>query len=141
MAKVTPQEFASKWARRTSAATGDYTRGIDRVTEAPGIKAAAKADKLIAELTRVINDGTWQERVSSVTLQQWKTAAKDKGAGRIAAGVQAAEGDMQRFAGELLQAVDSAKAEVDAMPDLTLEDRIQRSVAFQRRMSEFKRTK
>ena len=40
MAKVTPQEFAEKWARRTQGATQDYIRGIDRVTEAPGVKAA-----------------------------------------------------------------------------------------------------
>ena len=141
MAKVTPQEFAEKWARRTQGATQDYIRGIDRVTEAPGVKAAEKAEKLLAELTRVINDGTWQERVSGVSLSSWKASAKDKGAGRISAGVQGAQQDVQRFATELLQAVDSASAEVNAMPDLTLEDRIQKSVAFQRRMAEFKRRK
>ena len=141
MAKVTPQEFAEKWARRTQGATQDYIRGIDPVTEAPGVKAAEKAEKLLAELTRVINDGTWQERVSGVSLSSWKASAKDKGAGRISAGVQGAQQDVQRFATELLQAVDSASAEVNAMPDLTLEDRIQKSVAFQRRMAEFKRSK
>ena len=109
MAKVSPSEFASKWARRTAEATGDYTRGIDRVTEAPGIKAAQKAEKLLAELQRVVNEGIWQERVAGVSLQEWKTAAKEKGAGRIAAGVQAAESDMQKFATELLQAVYNAK--------------------------------
>ena len=87
------------------------------------------------------SDGTWQERVSGVSLSSWKASAKDKGAGRISAGVQGAQQDVQRFATELLQAVDSASAEVNAMPDLTLEDRIQKSVAFQRRMAEFKRSK
>lgn len=139
MAKVTPAEYAEKWARRTAAATADYTRGVARVTEAPGIAAAAKQDKMLAQLTESILNGTWARRVAGVSLQSWKDSATTKGAPRIAAGVQAAQADMQRFGTELLARIDSVKGTIDQMPDLTLEDRIQRSVAFQRAMAEFKR--
>src|SRR5574341_549499 len=40
MSKVTPQEYAEKWARRTRGATQDYVTGVSRVTQAPGAKAA-----------------------------------------------------------------------------------------------------
>ncbi len=140
MAKVTPQEYAEKWARRTSAATEDYKKGVSRVTIAPGIQAAEKQEKLVQNFNQSVTDGTWARRVAGVSLQEWKEKAGNKGAGRIASGVQGAQAGQVRFATELLSAVDSAKATVDVMPDLTLEDRIQKSIAWQRIMSEFRRS-
>lgn len=140
MPRVTPAEFAEKWARRTSGATADYTKGIDRVTVAPGQLAAAKEEKLVAGFTAAIASGKWRDRVAGVSLTEWKTKAKEKGAGRIASGVSGASQDMLKFGQELLAFEDTVQAEVNAMPDLTLEDRIQKSVAWQRRMSTFKRS-
>lgn len=140
MARVTAAEFAEKWARRTKGATADYTRGVERVSEAPGVAAAAKADKMLAGVQESISSGKWQERVAAVSLQEWKTKAAQKGAPRIAAGVDGATADMQRFGGELLAAVDGAVAEVKGMPDSTLEDRINRATTYMRRMSQFRRS-
>ena len=140
MARVTAAEFAEKWARRTKGATADYTRGIERVTEAPGAKAAAKADKMLAGVQESISSGKWQERVAAVPLSEWKAKATQKGAPRIAAGVDGAQGDMAKFGGELLAAVDSAVAEVETLSDATLEDRITRATTYMRRMSEFRRS-
>lgn len=138
--RVTPAEFAEKWARRTSGATADYTKGIDRVSVAPGQLAAAKEDKLVAGFQAAIQSGKWRERVAGVSLTEWKTKAKEKGAGRIASGVAGASADMQKFGQELLAFEDSVQAEINAMPDLNLEDRIARSVAWQRRMATFRRS-
>ena len=140
MARVNAQEFAEKWSRRTAAATGDYTRGVQRVREAPGAKAAAKVDKYLAGVQASVQEGKWQARVGRVSLSEWQRAATEKGAGRISAGVQSATGDMQRFGQELLSHIDSVKNETDNMPDNTLEDRIQRMVSFSRGMSQFRRS-
>ncbi len=140
MARVTPQQFAEKWARRTGQATQDYIAGVRGVREAPGQQAAEKADKLLAGVTRSINDGKWQARVSAVSLQSWQDAAVNKGAQRIAAGVQGAQNKMTRFASEVLPYLDNVVAEVKNMPDMTLEDRINRSSEFQRLMSQFRRS-
>ena len=140
MARVTPQQFAEKWARRTGQATQDYIAGVRGVREAPGQQAAEKADKLLAGVTRSINDGKWQARVSAVSLQSWQDAAVNKGAQRIAAGVQGAQNKMTRFASEVLPYLDNVVSEVKAMPDMTLEDRINRSSEFQRLMSQFRRS-
>ena len=85
----------------------------------------------------MVTSGQWAEAVSSVSLQEWKDAAKMKGVPRIAAGIAAAEPKLQRFYAQLLPYVDQIKGEIDAMPNLTLEDRIARSAQFQRRMNEF----
>ncbi len=140
MARVTPQQFAEKWARRTGQATQDYIAGVRGVREAPGQQAAEKADKLLAGVTRSINDGKWQARVSAVSLQSWQDAAVNKGAQRIAAGVQGAQNKMTRFASEVLPYLDNVVSEVKNMPDMTLEDRINRSSEFQRLMSQFRRS-
>jgi hypothetical protein len=140
MARVTASEFAEKWARRTSAATPDYVRGVERVTESPGAKAAASADLMRARVNEAIDSGKWQRNVGAVSLQEWKRAASEKGAQRIAAGVQGASSKMNTFATQVLPFIDNVRQQVDSMPKTSLEDRIQRSVAFQRGMSQFRRS-
>ena len=140
MARVTPQQMAEKWSRRTAAATQDYVAGIQRVTEAPGIAAAQKQDKYLAGVQEAVSSGKWADRVSSVPLADWKRLAAEKGAPRIAAGVQGAQSKYQRFAAEFLPFLDGIVAAVEQMDDTTLEARIQRSVEFQRRAAGFRRS-
>ena len=136
MAKVTAQQYADKWGRRLKGATTDIRNGVERVTEAPGAKAARQSDKMLAGIQAAIADGRWQRAVAGVSLDEWKTATLDKGIGRIAAGVDSAMSKQIVMAEKLLAAVDSVTSTVDNMPDTTLEDRINRMVAFARGMSE-----
>lgn len=139
MARMTPQEVAEKWRIRTQGASADYSKGIGRVTVAPGQKAAEKAEKMLAGIMESINSGEWARRVAGVSLEEWKRAAQDKGAGRIAEGVRNAEPKMRAFVAEIQPFMDSVISEVDNMPDTTLEDRINRATVYMRRMSEFQR--
>lgn len=136
--KVNAAEYAEKWGRNLKAATTDIRRGVDRVSEAPGIAAARKADKMLAGITEAINNGTWQNAVAAVSLEDWKRATIEKGINRIPLGVDGAMTKQVQMAERLLSAVESVKNRVDTMPDTTLEDRINKSVAFQRGMSEMK---
>jgi len=138
-ARVTPAQFAEKWARRTQGATQDYTAGIDRVTVAPGLAAAEQADLLVSRFLESVTSGKWAERVSAVSLGDWKNAAKTKGAPRIAQGVAGASSKMQDFGRQFLPFLDNIVAQIKAMPKTTLEDRIARSAALQRMASEFRR--
>ncbi len=135
MAKVTPQEYAEKWARRMKGSTEDVRRGIEKVTEAPGQAAARSADAMLAGVTRSVQDGTWARQVARVSLQEWKEKALSKGINRIAAGVDAAQSRQVQMAQDLLAAVDSVADEVRRMPKGTLEDGINRMTAFARGMS------
>lgn len=135
--RVTPDEFVEKHARRTKGALEDLRRGVAAVTEAPGAKAANKADKMRAKLVEAIDSGKWQKRVGAVTLEDWKKAMLDKGVARVPAGVDAAADKTKKFAGQLLAHEATLKEEVDQMPDLTLEDSIARATAWIRGMSKF----
>ena len=139
MAKLTPEEFQEKHARRLKGAIPDIEKGISRVTSSPTAKAAAKVDKMRARLLAKIDDGTWARRLKGVTLEEWKTKAIEKGIPHIASGIDAAKDKVISFAGQLLPHIDKVKGEVDKMPDLTLEDSINRMATFTRGMSKFRK--
>lgn len=136
MARVNAQQYAEKWARRLKGSTTDIRTGVENVSVAPGKKAAENAEKMLEGVRRAIENGTWQRSVESVSLDDWKRATIDKGINRIAAGVDSAQTKQVDMAEKLLAAVDRVKSSVDNMPDATLEDRLQRMVAFARGMSE-----
>ncbi len=141
MAKLTPIEFQEKHARRLKASVEDVRRGIDRVTENPCEKAAAKQDKMLTNLTAAVQSGKWAAGLKRVPLELWKSQARDVGVNRIAAGIDAAKDKVVAFAEELLPHIDREKAKIAAMPDVTLDDNINRMTTFIRGMANFKRSK
>jgi len=141
MARVTPEEFQEKHARRLKAATEDIRRGVERVSEAPTLKAAAKKEKMKAKLMEALDSGKWENGLKRVTLEEWKAKMIEKGVSRIPAGIDAAADKVRAFASELLPYIDSQVANVKRMPDVTLEDSINRMVTFIRGMAKFRRTK
>lgn len=140
MAKMTSQEFADKWQRRLQAAAPDIQRGIQRVDTSPTEQAATKQDKMLANVTAAVQSGKWAAGLRRVTLGDWKKATIEKGLPRISAGVATAGPKMADFASQLLPFQDTLKSQIASMPDLTLEDSINRMNTFIRGMSKFKRS-
>lgn len=138
MAKLTPNELAAKWASRLGSSTQEIQNGINRITVSPTALAAAKQQKMLQNLTAAVNSGKWANNLKAVTLEAWKKAAIEKGIPRIAQGAQAAQPKMADFAGKLLPFQDALKQRLDAMPDLTLADSINRVSFWITEMSKFK---
>ena len=139
MARVTPEEFADKYARRLKGSISDIKAGVERVTESPTEKAARKADKMKARLVESIDSGKWQAGLKRVTLDEWKDKMINKGLNRISAGVDASKGKVTEFASQLLPHIDAGVEKIKNMPDLTLEDSINRMSEFIRHMSKFRK--
>jgi len=135
--KVSAEEFVEKHARRLKGALEDMRRGVERVTEAPGVKAAKKADKMRANLLEALDSGKWQRRVAAVSAEEWKAAMLNKGVNRVAAGVDSAHDKVRAFAEQLLSHQANLMNQIESMPDLTLEDSIARATAWIRGMSKF----
>jgi len=140
MAKLTPQEFQEKHARRLKGSVEDVRRGIDRVTESPTAKAAAKQDKMLTNLTASVNSGKWAAGLKRVSLEEWKKKTRDVGVNRIAAGIDAAASKVVAFAEDLLPHIERGQDKIKGMSDVTLDDNINRMTTFIRHMSEMKRT-
>ena len=138
MAKLTPAQAREKHARRLKGAIEDMRIGIEAVTEAPGKKAAAAQEKMRAKLTESVRDGTWARRVAGITLEEWKKLMLEKGLGRIAAGIDGSADKVERFFEQLFPFQDALKTKIEALPDLTLEDSINRMNVWVRGMATFK---
>lgn len=126
--RMGPQEAMEKWAQRTAGATNEMAAGINRVTTAPGQLAAAKSQKWLAAVTQA--EAKFKRNVGRVTLDQWKRAALDVGVPRVASGVNAKKQKWGDFAAEFFPYLDQGIQRVQAMPDTTFENRVQRMVAM-----------
>lgn len=138
MTTMSASEVADKYVKKASAAVGEYKRGINAVTEAPGKKAAAAKEKMRAKILKSIDDGVWEKKVAAVSLEEWKDKTASKGADRYPSGVVAAKGKMNKFMDRFLPHLKTVQGELKGMPDLDLEDGIARSAHQIRRNAEFK---
>jgi len=139
MSKLSPSDAYAKWAKRLNAAGQDIQTGVQAVTTAPGVKAAAKSDKMLANLTNSVQSGKWGRRVSSVSLTDWQTAMTQKGIPRISAGVAGAQAKSTDFFTQFLPFMDNVVQSIQNMPDTTVEDGIARSAAVIRGAAKFVR--
>lgn len=135
---MSPQEIAQKYARNVQNSTEDYRRGVERVQEAPGQRAARKQDKMRQNILAALDSGRWAERVSSVSLEQWKQNTIDKGVARLGAGAAAAQDKVAAFHAEAQPVRRELSNRIQDMPDLTLDDSVARAEAWMRGMREFK---
>ena len=138
MARLTPEEYASKQARNLKNSLPDIRSGIERVSTAPGASAAAAQARMKDNLIRSIDDGRWAAKVRGVSLEEWKSAALTKGVDRIAQGIDQAHDKQVQMAGRLLAAVDSAAQKSNALPKGTIQDSIARMTTFVEDMHKFK---
>lgn len=132
-----PNTTANLWASRLAAAQTEITAGVNRVTEAPGARAAAQVDVWLAKVTA--SRAKWVRNVSAVNLQQWQRAMTEKGIPRVGPGAQAAVPKMTQFFQQFLPFVEQGAETVRRMPKATIEDGIQRAVAMIRHNASFVR--
>lgn len=139
MARLSPEQFQEKHNRRLKASIEDMKAGVQRVTEAPTMKAAQKLDKARMNYNAAIDSGKMKRRLEAVGLDEWKRKMVDVGVGRVAAGIDAAKDKVIGFAAEFLPYLDSGVAKIKQMPDATLEDSIARATAMMRHNAKFQR--
>lgn len=136
-----PKKVADKQIRRAQEAATDYVDGVDSTNKNPMQRAKAKKEKLKLNFNQAIDSGKWEAGLDAISFDEWKRLAKEKGGARYAEGVSKASEDIQAFHQEFASHVAKVQAEVEAMPDTTIEQRIQRMVANARGNAKFKRTK
>jgi hypothetical protein len=132
MAKNIPNaaEVADRWKTGFGGAGQRWAAGIDAVTTAPGIAAAAAQDRYVQGVNA--SAPKWASRVAAVPLQTWKDTAKSKGQGRLASGAQAG---LAKYQTAIARVLDAEKSIVAGLPPRgTVEQNIQRSAAFQMAM-------
>lgn len=135
--RVTADQASEKWKNRLSAATAEITAGVNRVTVSPGQQAAAKADKWFQAVTD--SREKWRRNTGRVSLDDWKNMMLNVGVQRIAAGATAKQSKMTAFMNEFIPHLEQGLQKVNAMPDNTFEERVQKAVEMMRHNRTFKR--
>jgi len=131
---LSASEISDKWNRRLKGAVSDIQRGIDGVQVSPTEKAANKQEKMLTNLTTAVNNGKWAAGLRKVTLSDWKSKTKEKVASRLASGVDAAMNKRKDFDNYLVQELNTVLPTINSMPDLTLEDSVNRVRAMMTHM-------
>lgn len=130
MARTTAAEWLQRWGSGLNNATARIKSGVAKVTQAPGVAAAAKVQKMRNGVLQAIDSGKWASNVSSVPLSVWQSSMSNKGVNNIATGVTQAQQTKQAKIQTMLDDNDAALAAIASMPSDTPDQRIQRAVAF-----------
>ena len=139
MPRLSSAQIAEKHARNTANAVQDMVAGVQAVTASPMEAAAAALPKAAQNYAEAVNSGRMARRLRSVTLESWKDAMINKGAQRVASGVNASKGKVTAFWDEFGPVLDQVTSQVRQMPSVTLQDSIQRMVAQVEGVAKFKR--
>lgn len=133
MAMPSASDAAARWAQNTAGASQRYVDGAKAVTVSPGQAAARQADLWVRNTTAARNK--FATNVAKVTLADWQNAVEQKGAARLASGVQAAQSNYEQALGKLLPFIAQT---VNSLPQRgDLEANINRATAFIRGMSKY----
>lgn len=139
MAIISPDKAAERWSQGMQGASTKYKEGIDGVTESPMERAAANQQGYLNGVMEAVNSGKWAAGLRRTSLAQWKEAAKNVGASRLASGAMAAKPKMQAFLASFLPFLQSVTDRVKSMPASTFEERKARAIAQMDGVHQFRR--
>lgn len=135
-----PQTVAQKWARNLGMATDTIKAGIQAVTQSPTERAAQRQDAYIAGVQRAVASGKWQQGLRRVNLQDWQSAAINKGLPRIGPGAQQALPKFTTFMQQWLPYLDGLHARLQNLPRGDIEQNRARMNAAMDYLHAFRRT-
>lgn len=139
MPKLSPEEGARKYAAKASAASGDFTAGVGRVTESPGAAAVRNRARWEAKLNDAATREKWARNTGAVSTESWRRNTIEKGGSRYAQGVQQAETKVAERNRELYAHIQAGEDRLRSMPKVTLEDGVNRATAMIRHMASYRR--
>ena len=134
--RMSSTDISEKWGRNLKHSVPDIIKGLDAVTEAPSAKAVEKQEKMLANLTAAVQDGTWAKRLGKVSLSEWKEKTKKKVNERMSGGGEGAMNKRKEFDNWLVGKLNTILPAISDMNDLTIEDSVARVRALMEGMAE-----
>lgn len=136
---ITPAQAAAKLGAGIRNGQQAYQNGVNAVTQNPASKAISRRSKWVQAMANPEVHDRWQAGLEKVTLQDWKNAAANVGAQRFSQSADKAQSNYQTFANDFFPFLENVKSQLDAMPDVTQEERIQKAVAAMRMIGAYNR--
>jgi hypothetical protein len=123
------QTVAARWSQNTQAATQRYSDGVQATQKDQAGLAIAAGPKYLQNVTQAFNSGKWANGLRRVGTQGWKAATIAKAA-NFATGVGASEAKVASAFTPLLAYEQTLQNQVQSMPNVTLQDAINRATAW-----------
>lgn len=136
--RLAPTDGANAWQQGFGAAGAKYQRGVQNVTDAPNAAAAKALPRWIASVTSKDTQDKYVAKNNAVTLQSWQQATIQYGVPNLSRGAQKGQSKYATFAGKFYPYLSTGLAQVSAMPNVTLQDRIAKAVAMMQYNAGFK---
>ena len=137
---ITPNQATAKLKKGIREGQTAYTDGVNAVTVNPAQQAIAKRSKWVQRMQDPEVHDRWERGLSRVSLNDWKSQTSSVGAQRFSQSSEKAGDNYQAFATEFFPFLENVQATVNAMPDITLEERIAKMVTNVREIAKFQRS-
>lgn len=136
----TPQSAGANLRTRISQSGDRYRDGVNAVTENPAEKAIAAKAKWEAGIMDAIANNRFEMGLRNVSLSDWKSATIEFGVNRYTASAPKAERNYIRFAERFFPFLETTMLRINAMPNTTFEERLEKMLANARALHEFRNT-
>ena len=120
---------AARWVGAAGVAQQRYTEGVQSTAKDPTALAVNAQAKMRQNVVASIDSGRWARGLQSVGKAGWQAAAVAK-AGNYSTGISASEQKYLQAIGPVLQIEASLQQQIAAMPNVTLQDSINRMAAW-----------
>lgn len=137
MAQKTPDQITAKFRDRLAAAATDYAAGVQNPSREWASATVAGAARWRAGINKAIQERSFERGVQSAGNAKWQQRAATVGAQHFSAAADQAAQSYAQKAAQIMQAAAAARSAALSMPDETIEQRIARSAAAQRAISQF----
>lgn len=125
---LTATQVSQKWVTNFGNAATSMTDGVNSVQTAPGQLAAAQASLWLQRIQQ--SQQKWVNRVSAVSLADWKSAMINLGIPRAQQGATQKQSNYTAFITEYMNFLQGQVPNIKAMPKGTLAQSIARSNAM-----------
>ena len=131
---ISAQEWAEKQLRRASAAADDWAKGVQNPRRDPIAAALAAAKKREEGVRRSLEQHKWEKSMQKVSSDDWLESVQKTGAAGYRRGIETKAHKVVKAVEELQPLVDQVHKEIQAMPQDTEDQRIQRLLAAREKM-------
>lgn len=129
MAKLDPGRLAEKFGRKIAQAGPDYDYGIANPARDWESAYKAASERMKAELARALAENKHLKGAAEAGTAKWQSMAKAKGSARYTQAAAIAAEEYSKVASDIVSAAEKARAAAEALPDTTLEERLNRARA------------
>jgi len=137
MPNLDPSQIAAKYQRGVAGAAQDYALGVQNPARSWSQATVAGQDRWRQGVQDAIASGSFAAGVQKAGDAKWQQRAAGRGAQNYSAAANDAAAAYAAVAQNIVAAAQAARSAASSMPNATIEQRIARSAAAQRAVSQF----